>query len=230
MLDKQDGQVEMVTDGLDEVHELDTFLRVHAGGGFVQQQHAGLGGQGAGDLQTALGTVGQVAGLFVPQILQVHGLQQAVGDVDGFLLFAAGGGVAGQGAPDAGLGAAVAADHHVLQHGHVAEQTDVLEGAGHAQRRDEVGLAPVEQMLLAVGAVQVHGAFRGLVDAGDAVEEGGLAGAVGADEGHDLTFVDGQVQLVEGAQTAEVTRQALDFKDGFHARSPLLPPCRAVMR
>ena len=46
------------------------------------------------------------------------------------------------------LQAAVLADQHVLQRGHVGEQADVLEGAGDAQRGDLAGLRPA--MLLPV--------------------------------------------------------------------------------
>ena len=38
----------------------------------------------------------------------------------------------------------VAAQHEVLQHGHVLEELDVLKGAGHAQRGDAVGREAVE--------------------------------------------------------------------------------------
>ena len=74
----------------------------------------------------------------------------------------------------------VGADHDVLHHGHAPEQADVLEGAGHAQVGDLVGLE-----LLDAPALELDGALVAVVEAGDGVEEGGLAGAVGADDAED---------------------------------------------
>ena len=39
-------------------HQVLLLLRVHAGGGFVEQEQFGLGGEGAGDFQAALLAVG----------------------------------------------------------------------------------------------------------------------------------------------------------------------------
>ena len=81
----------------------------------------------------------------------------------------------------------MASDEDVLQHGHVGEEPDVLEGAGDACLGDQVGLGRQD------GALVADRALGGDVQPGEAVEEGGLAGAVGADESDDLARVDGEV-------------------------------------
>ena len=81
--------------------------------------------------------------------------------------------------------AAVGPEHHVLAHAHRREQAEVLEAARDAERRDLVRGAG-EQVL----AVEGDAARLGRVEAADAVEERGLAGAVGADQPADRAGLD----------------------------------------
>ena len=53
-------------------------------------------------------------------------------------------------------------------------------------------------------AVEAHAAVGGRVHTGDDVEGGGLTGAVGADQGHDLALVDVQIQVIDGHHAAEL--------------------------
>ena len=75
----------------------------------------------------------------------------------------------------------VPAEHEVVEHREVREQLDVLEGAGHAELGDGVRLE-ADQLL----AVELHRALLRPVDAGQHVEDAGLAGAVGADDREQL--------------------------------------------
>ena len=106
------------------------------------------------------------------------------------------------------MGADVAPDHHVLERRHLGEQADVLEGAGDAglghfvHRRRLVGLAG-----------QLEGAAVGRVQAGHHVEEGGLAGAVGADQAVDLAALDGDADVGQGLQAAEALGDAGDLEN-----------------
>ena len=75
MLDDEHGQVEAVADLADEVHQGKRLLRIHAGGGLVEQQQLGIGRKGAGDLQLALLAVGQVDGDHVALLPDAHDLQ-----------------------------------------------------------------------------------------------------------------------------------------------------------
>ena len=58
-------------------------------------------------------------------------------------------------------------------------------------------------------------ALGGDVEAGEAVEEGGLAGAVGADEADDLAAVDGEVDVAYGGEAAEAHGDAAGVEDGL---------------
>ena len=86
MLDQQDGDVELVPDAADDLHQLGGLGGVHAGGGLVQQQQLGAGGQGADDLQPALGAVGQAACLLAGQVGHVEDVQKPDGLVGGLAL------------------------------------------------------------------------------------------------------------------------------------------------
>jgi hypothetical protein len=78
---------------------------------------------------------------------------------------------------DVGAAKMVRAEHHVLQDGQVREQPDALERPGDAQLREAVRRG-AGQRLAAPG----EGARLRLDEAADDVEQGRLAGAVGADD------------------------------------------------
>lgn len=59
---------------------------------------------------------------------------------------------------------------------------------------DELGFGEGEE----VGVVDEGGAGGGDVEAGEDVEEGGFAGAGGADDGEDFAATDGEVESAEG--------------------------------
>ena len=107
----------------------------------------------------------------------------------------------------------VLGDHEVLEHAHLAEQADVLEGPGDAGARDPEPVHLLEQQLLTVG-VEGELADRRLVEAGQAVEHRGLAGAVRPDDRGDLTLIRGERQVVDRDQTAETHGQTLDLEQG----------------
>ena len=77
------------------------------------------------------------------------------------------------------------ADHHVVEHGHVLERRRHLEGAPDAEPRVLLGRGARH-----VGAVERDAAGGRQRVAGEAVEEGRLAGAVRADQADDLALVD----------------------------------------
>ena len=111
-------------------------------------------------------------------------------------------------APQPCLAVRVAADQEVLQHGGVLEQLDVLEGAGNAQPGNLVRWL-VGQSQLALRPGEVDHARGGGVDAADQVEHGGLACAVGADQGKDLAALDVEADLVDGQHATKAHAQVL---------------------
>ena len=90
-------------------------------------------------------------------------------------------------------------DEHVLERGHVVEEADVLERPRHAERRDLVRRARGD-----VDVLEEDPARGRLVDAGQDVEEGRLAGAVRADQADDRAARDREVDVVHGDEAAEL--------------------------
>ena len=167
-----------------------------------------LGGERPRHLQPALVAVGQVHRvLLVDRLGQRAVAQDLAGPLHRLAALAAHPRRAQDAADDAALGAAVHAHQHVLERAHGLEQADVLEGAAHAQLGDRVGgqsrhLAAVEHDLA--------GGRR--VGAGEHVEEGGLAGAVGPDQADDAAAGNGEVDVVARHQAAELLAHLLRLR------------------
>ena len=107
------------------------------------------------------------------------------------------------------LDVVVQAQLHVVLHGEVVEQTDVLEGTGDARLVHLDGIHVV-----GVHAVQQNGAPGGLVHLGEQVKDSGLARAVGADETGNLGAADGHVEVLHGGQAAKVDAQVAALQNG----------------
>ena len=96
---------------------------------------------------------------------------------------------------------------HVFDHRHVCKQADILKGSRDTGLYELVDFFPVQG-----NAVQQDGALRGDVHAGEQVEHGGLACAVGADETHQLAGIDGEVKILHSVQTSEGNAQMLGLQ------------------
>mmetsp|Transcript_1047 Transcript_1047/g.2758 ORF Transcript_1047/g.2758 Transcript_1047/m.2758 type:complete len:297 (+) Transcript_1047:2737-3627(+) len=230
MLDQQDGAA-VLADAVDQLAQHDLFGRIHAGGGLIERDQLGVGGQGPGDLQAALVAVAQSPRLEFGVLADADVVQQLLGTrLDGSLL-----GLerrrAQHGAEQTGTGADVAADHHVLQRRHLGEEADVLEGARDA------GLGDLVHRLRRVGrAAEREAAAVRHIKPGDHVEEGGLASAVGADQAVDLARADLDADVGQGLHAAEALGRAADVQNdvvlGAHGVPPLtsrprVRPCHA---
>src|SRR6185437_6387217 len=120
------------------------------------------------------------------------------------------------------------ADHHVLEDGHVLEGRRHLEGAADAEPfmllRGRVGH---------IAAIEQDAAARRPEIAGDAIEEGRFAGAVGADEADDLAFGDGEVGASHRLEAAEGFDDVLRLKQHgawLHGAGDAAPPGGARAR
>ena len=207
--------MEGVPDLDDVLHQLGGFGGVHTGGGLIQQQQGGVGGQSPDDLQTALGAVGQGTGFVVGQVLHAEDGQQLQGALVGQLLLLPVLGQAEDAVPHGVADLVVEADLHVVLHRQVVEQADVLEGTGDA-RLVHLGGGHAVGVL----AVEEDGAPGGMVHLGQQVENRGLARAVGADEAGDLGGTYGDVELVDGGEAAEVDAQVLALQHRHLAQVP----------
>ena len=67
---------------------------------------------------------------------------------------------------------------------------------------------------------QADAAGMRLVEAGDAVEHRGLAGAVRADQRRDLALARLEGQIIDGEETAEAHRQMLDAAAKYRRAPP----------
>src|SRR5260221_4617908 len=100
--------------------------------------------------------------------------------------------------------------HHVIDHWHAGEGAVVLEGAHHAARSDLVRREAEQRF-----AVEPRLPGVGSVGAGDDVEGGAFARAVGADHAEDLALAHLEVELRHGSQAAEAFAETVDLKNRF---------------
>src|SRR5690606_14135966 len=95
----------------------------------------------------------------------------------------------------------------VLDGRHAIEQAHMLEGAHHAPPGDLVAGETVDGL-----ATETDGTARRPVEAADAVEHRGLAGAVGADDGQDLAVADVERHAIDRLQAAKAHAEVADFQ------------------
>jgi hypothetical protein len=103
----------------------------------------------------------------------------------------------------------VAGGHEVVERAQTGVEGDVLEGAGQAQGSDGVG-----RRLGQVGlAFEEDAPFLRPIEAADAVEDGGLARAVGADDGADFAGVHVEADAGQRGVRSEVERYVFNTED-----------------
>ncbi len=106
----------------------------------------------------------------------------------------------------------VAGDADVIEDGERTEEADVLKGAGDAELDDFVDAEAGDG-----AAVEGNGSLGGLVNAGNEIEDGGFAGAVGADEAAEFVFADGEIDGVDSGEAAEADRGFVELEEGGHS-------------
>ena len=99
----------------------------------------------------------------------------------------------------------------------LAEQADVLERAGDPCLGDLVGF-PAHNAL----PVEDDGTLGRRINAGDHVEDGRLAGAVGSNEADDLTMLELDVEVGNGTQATEELREMLNIEESHYALTSFL--------
>ncbi len=152
--------------------------------GLVQQQHLGLHGQGAGDAHALLHAAGNLVGALVQCMIHVHQLQVVAYPLVHFA---------------ATLAAAKHLFHgqlHVLVGGEPGQQGMVLE---HHRA--------VRSRLVHFPAVEDHPTTCCLVQAGDDVQDRGLAATRMTDEGDEFALGDLQADVLQRPERAVVRRE-----------------------
>ena len=201
VLDQQDRELGI------ELHQklghLGRFARRQAGGGLVEQQDFRIAGEAEHDFELALLAVREIADLDILAVEEVGLFEQMMGLVVDFL-------VRRQEAPHHEFRRPQALDRqqHIVEHGQFGKQAGDLEGARHAERG-----APVARPVGDVLAEQQHLSGGHRIDAGDQIEQRGLAGAVRADDGLAVARHDAQRDVARGLQAAEALAQALELEN-----------------
>ncbi len=218
----------------DDLEHLGRFDGVHARRRLVEEEKAGLRGESPGKLDPAPVRVGKGVGP-VPTAGQEAVAEGGKDDLRlGAPVFL--GSEEGRGLHDrgedlrdgtegarlfSGAVGGVVADEDVVDDAHVGEDPAVLERPSQSQSRNPIrphaeDAPPLEPDLPGVGT---------FVAAQD-VEEGGLAGAVGADHAHELALLHAHGDRVEGGDSAEFSREGIDLEQvlGFlHQSIPMMP-------
>jgi hypothetical protein len=188
-----------------------------AGCGLVQQQQLGVHHQGPAQFHRLVQAVGELARTPVCRPGQIVAVQDGQGlGPDGCLGLASARASKGP-SERVAAHAAVRAEHHVLQHGPLQLQRRVLEGAcqpmrGHARGRN----------LGDVLAVDGDGARLRAVVPADAVEERGLACAVGPHQPEDLARGNREAHVVEHGDPAEMQVHPVQFQFSRHGLPPVV--------
>ena len=205
--DHRDAQFPV--DVLDQLQDGVGGVGVQGAGGFVAQQHLGIGCQGPGDghpLLLAAGELGGIGICLVPQAHQVEKLHSALA-----LLLT-------------GQAAELHGEAHVLQAGALHEQVEALEDHGHVPTgQPQFPLTDGGQLFpLHPGqtlAIDGDGAGSGTLQKIHAPDQRAFAGAGEADDAEDLALADVQVDVLQrvdgGFAGAEGLVQMLDLNDGF---------------
>ena len=188
MRDHEGGELALGDDLLGELEHLGRGLGVEGRRVLVEEQQLGLGEGGHEQRQGLALAAGEQADLCVQAALQPQAKAGEKLRVLGLL-------VLGDAPGKAAALAAATGQGEVLHDLHVGGGTahGVLEDA--AQVPGALGLGETRDVL----AVQLDDARVQRVDAGDHVEQRGLAGSVAADDGNEVAVVQGEVDAGEGA-------------------------------
>jgi hypothetical protein len=180
--------VQLVVEPAQPAAELLADAGVERAEGLVEEEEAGLGGEGARERHALALAAGELVGVALAEAVELDEREEL-------------------GHPRRDLGPRAAADAQgeadVLGHRHVAEEGVVLEHHAHVplaggDRRDVLAAVP-------------HLAGVGRLEPGDDAEEGGLPAAGRAEEGDELTLRDLERDVPEDGVPVEGLREALDL-------------------
>ena len=183
------------------------FLGVHAAGRFIEQQQFGVRGQRQREGHALAGFLGDVGRHLMGQMRQADEVERRLGLLAAQPLFLAQAPGVEQHVGQPRRRAQPVADDQVVEHRRAVEQGRGLERARHAEPGDLVRaqaghVLPLEQDLARTRRVR----------AGDQVEEGGLAGAIGADDRVDMAGFERHGHVVHRGQPAEFLGEVADLK------------------
>ena len=169
---------------------------IEIAGGLVGEEHGGVAHQGAGDGHALLLAAGQFGGLVAQTCLQAHFAQQADGLGTGFL----------HGTPGNQC-----RDHDVLLGGKFRQQVVRLEDETDAPPAE--GGQRVTLQVQDVLPVDVQATAVRRQECAEDLQEGGLAGAGRAHDGHDLVRLGAEINPFQDLQGPETFVDVAGFDD-----------------
>ena len=210
VFDQGDGGAELVVDVEHEAAHVLLFFYVHARHRFVQQQQIRFRRQRPAQFDPLLQAIGQAPHRHLADRLDFEKTDDSLDEFAVTCFFAPGPAVIERGLEKVGANLQIPAGHDVVEGGHAAEQGHILEGAG-----DTLAGRHVRLHLLAHFALVNDFAFLGVIEAVDDVQHRRLAGAVGADDGVNLAFLNIQRDIDNGTHGAERQADVAAFKQDF---------------
>src|SRR5260221_473669 len=211
VLDQQHGDAARA-DRLDQLPQPERLGGVHAGGGLVERQQLRLRGERARELEAPLIAVRQATGRIVGARADADVVEKVQCAFFYLVFFFESLFVLENCTDHSCTRARVAPDHHVLERRQIGEQADVLEGARDARDRDPIGREPGDAL-----SIEKKQPLIRRVNAGEQVEQRGLARPVRSDQSKDLAARDRERNVLQRADAAEALRNVLDLQQGAHA-------------
>ena len=204
MLDKEDGCFVSSADFHDAISGFFLFFGGQPCDRFVEEKELGFDGEGPSHLDPFLNAVGTIRDPRQPVSLEIQ-------ELDDFLHRPA---LAEFFGPEAQNGMErissklhVPSQQQVVQRGHVEEETEILERPGNASPGDLVGREPLKAL-----PSEEDFSLVGMVNVGNAVEQGRLSRAVRSDDGEDLFFFQREIDPCQGLDSSESNRQCVDLQ------------------
>ena len=201
-----------------QLHGLQALARAHAGERLVEQQQARRGGEREPDLEPPLLAIGEFGHRQVGALGQVHELERVL---DALRQPVDAADAAQQVEPERPALLGERGDGDVLAHGQPREQLVDLVALGQAELA-HFGDAEAGD----VAALEHDAPFGRMHLAGQHLEEGGLAGAVRADDAAQFAAPDREIDIVVGDDAAVALGQAACLQDQFAAVHGLRPARR----
>ncbi len=211
MLDQHYGRAHC-GEPLDKRVDLLRLGRIESGCRLVEQQHARLTGQRTRDLETLERAVRHRRRVDPRVSFETEKAQQLQRPFTAFVLGTRKLGRVQECRQQTAALAQMAPGHDVLERGHVEKDLQVLERASDAGSGEFVRWRASEIALIEDDAARARH-----IDPRQQVKQGGLAGAVGADDRMDRPGSGLPRKIVDGAHSAELLRQALDAQRAHRA-------------
>ena len=207
MLHHQQRYAELAADVEDEPRHVLGLFEVHPRDRLVEQQQFGHHRQSPAQFDAFLDAVGQQRHRMLAPALDLEEVDDVLDFAAVLELFAFGSAHPQRSGQKRAAHADVAACQQVVEHCHLWEKLDVLEGSRHSQLRHPVGADSHDRV-----AAPQDVARLGAVDLRDRIEDGGLPGAVGADDGVELPGPDLERHRIDGCDPAEAQRDLVHFE------------------